>query len=134
MAQSTFTAGAHLRELRLTGARSWTILPVSLAFVALVIALSPSWGGEQTYLRFLAFYGLISPAYVLLFLGPGPVLESSRRNLLLFGGFVLAALPFYELGFIHDKLWLLPWPVAGLLVWKMLKLTRRAEHGSRDAG
>ena len=42
----------------------------------------------------------------------------SRRNLLIWGSAMVAALPFYEFGFIHDRLWLALIPLAGILIWK----------------
>ncbi len=119
-AQTAFTAGAHLRELRATGTSQWKIVPVSLAFVALVGVLSVTGeAGERVYLRFLVLYGLIFPSYVLLFVGPGPVPAPSRRNVLIWAAAMLACLPFYELGFIHDRLWLPVIPLAAILAFRV---------------
>lgn len=117
-AQVTFTIGAHLRELRRSRSRGWAIVPVSLAFVALALALSsPGAAGERNYLRFLALYGLVFPAYLLVFAGRGGV-PRSRRTLIAFAAFVAISLPLYELGFIHGSFALLPWPLAALVAWR----------------
>jgi hypothetical protein len=100
----------------------WDVLAAALAGVAL------SWvpmyvhepyhhetPGELIYRLFMAFYGLVFPAYVWLCMlpdwkSPGP---PTRRGLALFAAATLLASPFYWLGFIEGKmLWLLP----GLLI------------------
>ena len=119
--QLLFTTGAHLRESRHGGART-TALAAAVAGggVLLVLAISPgdATAGEQIYLRFLAFYGLIFPAYVVLFVGPGRVLDLSRRNLIAYAAAMLAGLPLFELAFFHGHMWLLIIPVAGILTWR----------------
>ena len=68
--QATFTVAAHLREIR---GRSWpaskgsglALLLIPAAAVTLVLLPVD---GEDTYLRFLGFYGLVFPAYVLVFM------------------------------------------------------------------
>ena len=119
--QLLFTTGAHLRETRLGGARTTTLAAaVAGGGVLLVLAIGPgdATTGEQTYLRFLAFYSLIFPAYVLLFVGPGRVLDLSRRNLVAYAAAMLAGLPLFELAFFHGLMWLLIIPVAGILTWR----------------
>ena len=123
-AQSIFTTAAHLRELRCLGDTPpgrgvGLALVVAAAALLLVLALGsdPTTSGEAVYLRFLVFYGLIFPAWVLLFTGPGRGLSLSRRNLLIYAAVMIAALPFYEAGFIGGHMWLVPVPVAAIAVW-----------------
>ncbi len=65
--------------------------------------------GEIVYRCFMGFYGLIFPAYVWLCMLPGRGgLTPTRRQLMVLAGTVLAALPFFWLGFVEGKmLWLL---------------------------
>ena len=134
LGQSTFTIAAHLRELRQApgSQQRFRHLAVMFALIALaVLSFASTAGGdgrlagEGIYLRFLAFYSLIFPAYVLLFLGPGRPMQLSRRNVMAYGAAVLLALPLYELGFIHGRSWLLILPLAGLLVWRWMGRKRR---------
>jgi len=123
-AQSLFTTAAHLRELRCLGDTPpgrgvGLALVVATAALLLTLALShdPVTTGEAVYLRFLAFYGLIFPAWVLLFVGPGRSVAMSRRNLLVYAAVMIAALPFYEAGFIRGHMWLVPIPLAAIVIW-----------------
>jgi len=81
--------------------------------------------GEDFYLRFLVFYGLVFPAYTIVFMGPRSV-GRSRRNLLIFAAFVLIAAAFYEIGFIHEMLWALTAPMAAVVIWLGLRLKQEA--------
>jgi hypothetical protein len=125
-AQAVFTTGAHFRELRRRGGppAGRTIglaLVVAAAAALLVLALgdAPETSGEAVYVRFLVFYGLIFPAWVLLFMGPGRSLPLSRRTILVFAGAMIVAMPFYEAGFIHGHMWLVAIPLAGLGMWAL---------------
>ncbi len=130
-AQCAFTIAAHLREVRLRGSPGTrrVLLAVAVALVSvLVLPAAPMEVGEQTYLRFLGFFGLVFPSYVLLFIGPGGALCLCRRNLIIYAAVMVACLPFFELAFFHDCLWLAPVPVAGILLWRAAHalLRRRA--------
>jgi hypothetical protein len=123
-AQSLFTTAAHLRELRrLEGTPSGrgvglaVVVAAAAAALTLTLGRDPAPAGEAVYLRFLAFYGLIFPAWVLLFVGPGRALSRSPRNLLVYLVVMVAALPFYEAGFIRGHMWLVPVPLAAIIVW-----------------
>ncbi|MHC4210893.1 MAG: hypothetical protein ACYSWT_14390 [Planctomycetota bacterium] len=123
-AQSLFTTAAHLRELRCLrdtppGRGVGLALVVAAAALLLMLALGrdPGTTGEAVYVRFLAFYGLIFPAWVLLFVGPGRSLAMSRRNLLVYAAAMIAALPFYEAGFIRGHMWLVPVPLVAIVIW-----------------
>jgi hypothetical protein len=123
-AQSAFTAGAHLRELRRRGGppagRTLGLaLAVAAAAALLVLALGddPKSNGEAVYVRFLVFFGLIFPAWVLLFMGPGRPLSLTRRHVLIYAAAMVVSLPFYEAGFLHGHMWLTAIPLAALLMW-----------------
>lgn len=117
--QSIFTVAVHTRELReaelihCPRRRSlWlgVVLLAGLLFPA-VSAIQPMLDnlGEDFYLRFLVFYGLLFPGYVLVFMSTRRWAGTPTRRALLFliaGAGLLA--PSYELGFIHHQTtWLL---------------------------
>ncbi len=125
--QATFTVAAHVREIR---GRSWprsrasrsALLLVPAAAVAL--ALVPG-DGENTYLRFLGFFGLIFPAYVLVFMTRRtPV---APRGVFLAGWALamIAFVPVYETAFVHRITWPAGIPVAALLAWALWRKVRR---------
>lgn len=138
-AQIIFTFAAHAREVRLmkqqeqaqpppehstdramfsslelwaaaiilAGVMLTTLLPAQFQF-------SYAWT-EDIYLRWLALYGLVFPAYVLIFIGPWKPKALNRANLIRFAIILLALAPLYELGFIHGWTAVLPFAVALLL-------------------
>lgn len=120
--QAVFTVAAHGRELRERGGPGPGALAVAagLAAIALALFTGGAAAGEATYIRFLVFFGLVFPLYVVLFIGPAGALPKSRRNLLAYAVAVLAALPFYELGFLGERTWLLAVPLAAFAAWKLL--------------
>ena len=136
--QMTFTVGIHLREVR-ERLRSQSLLmkfgvlatPL-LAMLALPIAelLTRAYITTATdlYVRFFVFYGLIFPAYVLLFMRTRKHLAQRTRNLILAGVVVVAMMPFFELGFIHELYWMLGIPMAMVVLWLLLP---RRLFGSR---
>ena len=127
--QALFTTAAHLREVgRVPGGERVAVralaIGVPLASVLLVLAAGSRegpQGGEDIYLRFLVFFGLLFPAYVLLFIGPGRPLALCRRNVLLYAAAMVVCLPFYELAFFGGRTWLLVVPLAGLLTWRAVR-------------
>jgi hypothetical protein len=129
LVQSVFTVGAHLREIRAWKAigddsRRWfvmalpllgsMIMPVSWLFIERTDV------GEGMYLRFLVFYGLLFPAYVLLFIWRWQARTVVRHGTLLLAGLLMVSLPLYELGFLHRRTWLLAIPLAVMLGWALL--------------
>jgi hypothetical protein len=81
---------------------------------------------ELIYRMFMAFYGLVFPAYVWLFMVPAlrhrrPVAARPPRTatLVFFGAVVVMAAPMYWMGFIEGRmLWLVP----GLLLVMLSRL------------
>jgi hypothetical protein len=117
--QATFTVAAHFREIR---ERSWpregiprmAILLVPAA--AVVLVLLPG-DGENTYLRLLGFYGLLFPAYVLVFMTGRGTATPRRSALLGWAAAMIAFLPVYEVAFVHRITWPAGIPVAALFAW-----------------
>lgn len=119
--QATFTTAVHLREAWLGGlgaahdrARPWpwaALLPV----LCILLGTLPWLAGEQTYLRFLGFYGLIFPAYALLFMSPLGTLRTSLLPLFLVGVLMIPCAIAYEQAFIVHQTRLVPFAVAGIL-------------------
>ncbi len=149
VAQSTFTVGAHLREIQASpviqgipgitgipgaGRKRLVVLLPLLAAPLLLVArlLSDSAGlGDALYVRFLVFYGLAFPAYVLLFVGPWPPLPMSRRSLAALAAVIVLAAPLYEAAFLHGRPWLLAGPAAAVALWALARRPGRlrgAEH------
>lgn len=146
--QATFTVAAHVRELRTsdaearaeqaiesngTGAfrthplgaffRSWAFL-LLLTLLAMPLAITGEFIGRpleislDVYVRFLVFYGLAFPVYVLLFIAAGATPTSAPGRLMPVAVFVVLAAVIYELGFIHHMYALLPIPLAAVLLWR----------------
>ncbi|MGI9014393.1 MAG: hypothetical protein ACR2GY_09105 [Phycisphaerales bacterium] len=130
-AQSVFTMGAHMREVRerfdddddtATSAMSREIV---LFLPLLAIAILPlmnvaghasSGEAEDMYLRWFVFYGLVFPGYVLLFLRKDSMGNWSRPRpnmLIAAAGVMIALMPCYEFAFLHQRrMWLLAIPMA----------------------
>lgn len=133
LAQSVFTCGAHLRELRQRGlwARwirrpaGWLAL-ILLACAALFLFQSADTieSGNAAYLRSLGFYGLAFPAYVLLFIGPAPPLAASRPTLVIFALIVISFAPLYELAFIRNVTWVMMIPALAVGAWLIARRQR----------
>jgi hypothetical protein len=135
-AQSVFTVGAHLAEVRATmptnrGGRSRLMLLAPLLAMPLVFvgafASEPLGASIDAYVRFLVFYGLVFPGYVLLFIGPWP-LPRTGRYLVSYAAAVMLLLPLYELGFLHGQEWMLTAGPLLLVSWAVIHLF----HGRRS--
>jgi len=127
LVQSIFTVGAHARERRTwwaanpgargAGARNLHLVatwaPV-LFFLALRAAKTEALRslGEDTYLRFLGFYGLIAPIW--LFFGNASRL--SRRSRRVMVAAIALSAPLLELAFIH------PYREVGIIVALIIAL------------
>ena len=117
--QTIFTMSAHLREIRLLEAPDgWgttgiltglTLIGVAIGYGMFQVCCEELIGPWllDTYLRFLALYGLVFPAWILAFmLGRGR--RTPGRYLILAIG-LLIALPMAEIGMLHaSKWWLIP--------------------------
>jgi hypothetical protein len=148
LAQTIFTVGAHLREMRLSPAirgratRAVLIL-LPLAGAGLLPAtrfiLSDTVGaGVDLYIRFLVFYGLAFPAYVLLLIGPWRPIGLSRGALIILGAVIVLLTPLYELAFLHHRAWLMIIPTAAAALWIIWRLAAimgaGRESGASHAG
>ncbi len=130
--QATFTVGVHLKEAWTGGcdlepeddagsgskrppALRWTFalwlpaLAVPLGAISLTADLS-------TYLRFLGFYGLAFPAYVLFFMIIGGRRAPTARQWILFLLVMFPAGIAYDVGFVGDQPLAVPFTVALLLL------------------
>ncbi|MCH8823528.1 MAG: hypothetical protein IH984_08485 [Planctomycetes bacterium] len=122
--QIIFTLAAHISQLRLTNTNNHAAIIIGGILVA-----AASWAiqridhplviGEEFYMRFLLFFSLIFPTYILLFMGPGRTIKRSRKTLLWFFILIVASAPFYEIGFLHGSAWLLVFPIAAIFAWKL---------------
>jgi len=124
--QIIFTVAVHIRELQralvhqqpreriLVYASPLLVTPLLLAAATLHWTYATN---EAMYLRFLVFYGLVFPAYVLTFIGPWRAKRMTKMNAARLGLAIAAFIPLYELGFIHHWTWLTVPPVMFLIVW-----------------
>jgi len=118
--QSAFTVVVHVRslisaELKPAGLLGMLVLAQISLFAALGTSLLPRYhsldSGEVIYRLFMAFYGLVFPAYVWLFMFRprhaigGPSMATFRALLLV----LMVAGPMYWMGFIEGRMiWLIP--------------------------
>lgn len=128
--QATFTVGAHMRELREVGRRfsraAWLTATVGLAALALIVPIAawmlagdPLRLAEGIYLRYLALYGLVFPAAVLLFIGPWRPMAPPRRAAIALLIVCLALAPLFEAAFVHRITWTMIVPTAALAGWSL---------------
>ncbi len=116
--QSLFTVAVHLRELRESRDRGEWSIPRTWLVVGSAAIVGIAAPSESNYLRFLAFYGLIFPAFVL-FSVRSPRGGTRRRGLVL-AAIVLLSLPIQEVGFIEFRTPLLVIPllaIAAVVLW-----------------
>ena len=144
--QATFTTGVHLKEAWTGGCdleqedafvkvaraldppntRRWTFalwlpaLAVPLGAISLTADLS-------TYLRFLGFYGLAFPAYVLFFMIIGGRRAPSARQWIFFLLVMFPAGIAYDVGFVGDQPLAVPFTVALLLLLAAISWLIRTE-------
>lgn len=117
--QTIFTMSAHLREIRLLAAvNAWgsSVFLSACPVIGIVIgyslwllcckAIATAWL-DDTYLRFLALYGLVFPAWILAFMLGRGRWTAGNMILLLIG--LVIAMSLAEWGMLHaSKWWLLP--------------------------
>lgn len=138
--QLLFTIGVHGSELR-TG-RNGRVRPdwalIAAVGVACGLGLATGWPGyagltfgEVVYRLFMAFYGLVFPAYVLICATPiartGP---PTRRMLVAFAAAVAIASPFYWMGFIEREAWWLLIGVGIVIASRFVRGPRGGEGSS----
>jgi hypothetical protein len=130
--QAIFTCSAHWKESLPLGRGPLVALPLVGLLVGLPFLQGWSVGGmpshEVIYRCFMAFYGLVFPAYVWLCMIPTPDGhtglggERGRRKLLVWCGAVGLAAPFFWMGFVQlNEFYLAP----GLLVVLAARLAVR---------
>lgn len=127
--QATVTTGLHLREVSerapkgaLVGAA--VAIGAGVLGATLRIDYAGLSGGEIGYRVFMAFYGLVAPAYVCTSFG-------RRKSIGLLLVTVLAAIPFFWLGFVERQEY---WLGAGVLIPLAARLLAdRAEPVSAGA-
>lgn len=134
--QSVFTVAAHLRELlpqRDQESPSFGAGRMAIGAVLLMAILPPLVIlivdvdyelAEKTYVGWFVFYGLVFPAYVLLFATPGRPLTMDRASLIRFGAAMAIATPLYWIGFIEEHMWALAPPLLALLAMKAVRARR----------
>lgn len=132
--QGVFTVGAHCRELA-TQARPANSFWFGLTAVALLVAalphfIEPAYPGDGVYLRFLVFYGLVFPVYVLLCGSVEKIGRATKGCVAVVGVLIALALPGYEIGFIERQTWLLLPPIVLILLvnFIMQRARRRAQE------
>lgn len=124
LGQLVFTTLVHVRSVKLGGSRlTAPMLALALGtggfVVGRVVPASASFGGlgglEVVYRCFMAFYGLVFPAYVWLCVIPHGAQHTrpTRRGVLTLAGVVGVAAPMFWMGFVERRAW---WLVPGLLV------------------
>ena len=117
--QSGFTIAAHLHQLGTRGIRTggMSLAGVSLCAAAIGLGFAPFTyhgreGGELVYRCFMAFYGLVFPAYIWLCAWPltgGSMARPTKRALLVFALAVVAATPGFWVAFVEGRMvWVLP--------------------------
>jgi hypothetical protein len=130
--QAIFTTGAHLRELREVGRRHspgvCALAAAALAFLAVVVpaAAMISDGddvriAEGLYLRYLALYGLVFPAAVLIFIGPWPVIRGRKRATAALLATCIVLAPSFEAAFVHRITWTMIAPTLALVAWALAR-------------
>ncbi|MFK7959056.1 MAG: hypothetical protein AB8G96_00900 [Phycisphaerales bacterium] len=138
-AQATFTVGAHLRELREAARTTWSaalwmLLPLISggAFIGLQEAMQRPIGDDM-YLRFLAAYGLVLPAYVLVFIVARIRVRQTMVSTIALLAVCAGLAPFYEFGFIGRQPLLMLVPLAVLVFWVAWRWMATADRPSEDA-
>jgi hypothetical protein len=126
--QCALTTGLHARAARPSAPIRYWIAPLLLVCAAGFFA--DHWryhnhpGGEIIYRLFLAFYALVSPAYVWTCMVP------ARPSPRAFAFAVLFAAPFYWMGFIEGHM---PWLAAGVFIVAAAgEFSRRAAPRARQ--
>jgi hypothetical protein len=135
-AQMIFTVGVHVREVRVSRAlpdderRGLVLILPALAIAALPVArliFDRADAGEWTYLAFLACYGLLFPAYVLVAMASRRPLRT-KREWSVFAIITIACVPLYVQGFLFNRTWWLLPPLSLFGAWWLWR--RRGAAGT----
>ncbi len=135
--QATFTTGVHLREAWLGGpdadrrpAKPWPWAAI-LPGCAILLGTLPVIADETTYLRILGLYGLVFPAYALLFMRQRNAATPNPTSLLLFALLLVPCGIAFDLAFIDLATGWVPFAVGGLLLLAcgMWLVNRRTANG-----
>jgi hypothetical protein len=108
--QLAFTVGLHWQTIGWKGALVSALVGIALGFGSRLVHYRGVESGELIYRLFMAFYGLVFPAYVWLCMLPSwrEPTEPGGRALRIFALAVALAAPFYWVGFIENgMIWLL---------------------------
>lgn len=138
--QLGFTIALHDVSVEPGTAKLRTDLSIGWGALGVALAIAQLWiphlwdldSGEVIYRGFMAFYGLVFPAYVWICMipvrdtPPGP----TREKLSLWGASVLVAAPMFFMGFIVRETW---WLAPGLGVVLAARLLVRPVTGSEAA-
>lgn len=133
LVQLAFTIGVHWRHSS-AGARPGVLVAFASAALGVLAWLASTrltyrgfGGGELVYLLFMAFYGLVFPAYAWLCMTPTWRAPASpdRRTWTVYAVVVALATPMYRAGFVdRQTTWLLP-ALAVVLLARVLTRARR---------
>jgi hypothetical protein len=123
------------------GTKRWALLGPSIAGIVVAELCGHDLASLETiYLLFLGCYGLVFPAYVLLFvpLKPTAILglrpwPLTRRAILLFGVLIALLAPLCAAGFIRLQTWMLPIALVSVIAAAFSSnwLFRTAQRGGR---
>jgi hypothetical protein len=141
MLQTSYTVALHARALS-EDRRAGKPDVIASFFVSLIVAfLIGAWGdrilpagfnsGEFVYRLFMAFYALVFPTYVWLYMIPASKVGavSNGHKHVVFAAAILAATPMFWLGFIENRMiWLVPGLAVVLLsrLGLLLRVTSQA--------
>jgi hypothetical protein len=135
--QAGFTLAAHVRyagrrfqEMSLEVATVLVLLTLGLLIGAFIVigretTYNGLGGAELSYRFFMAFYGLVFPAYVWICMVPtrGTIADVPRRALMTFAIATLIAAPMFWMGFIERRtFWLVPGVAVVLLAQLVLRM------------
>lgn len=124
--QATFTTAVHLREAwsggcdadsskNAPGVRRWTFA-LWVPGIAILLGAFSLTADLSTYLRFLGFYGLAFPAYVLFFMIIGARRAPDTRQWLFFLLLLFPAGIAFDVGFVGDSPLAIPFTVSFILL------------------
>jgi len=143
--QTIFTMAVHVQAIRRlapddprgTSASAMLVIPMTTIAAAYVLWISQDHHVakeflEDTYLRFLAYYGLIVPLWVVMFIGPFGHRTVTRQRVAVVVGILVLSFPLAEIGMIGQVHWLLPAPIAVILAAGILM--PRSPRAARATG